>query len=82
MFQFSERKAKKKSSIFSLFQADQQREMEGLLDNVRQLTRELRLQMLIIDSFIPPEYQAIIEENVAWNEDIGNVKQPNFEISR
>ena len=45
--------------------------MEGLLDNVRQLTRELRLQMLLIDSFIPPEYQAIIEENVAWNEDIG-----------
>ena len=27
--------------------------MEGLLDSVRHLTRELRLQMLIIDSFIP-----------------------------
>ena len=54
-----------------LFQADQQREMEGLLDNVRQLTRELRLQMLIIDTYIPPEYQAIVDENVAWNEDIG-----------
>ena len=38
-------------------QADQQREMEGLLDNVRQLTRDLRLQMLVIDAFIPPEYQ-------------------------
>jgi len=25
--------------------------------NVRQLTRELRLQMLLIDSFIPAEYQ-------------------------
>ena len=25
--------------------------------NVRQLTRELRLQMLLIDSFIPTEYQ-------------------------
>ena len=45
--------------------------MEGLLDNVRQLTRELRLQMLIIDTYIPPEYQAIVDENVAWNEDIG-----------
>ena len=54
-----------------MFQADQQREMEGLLDNVRQLTRELRLQMLIIDTYIPPEYQAIVDENVAWNEDIG-----------
>ena len=31
--------------------------MEGLLDSVRHLTRELRLQMLIIDSFVPAEYQ-------------------------
>ena len=38
-------------------QGEQQREMEGLLDNVRQLTRDLRLQMLVIDAFIPPEYQ-------------------------
>lgn len=58
-------------TLCSIFQADQQREMEGLLDNVRQLTRELRLQMLVIDTFIPPEYQAIVDENVAWNEDIG-----------
>ena len=35
----------------------QQREMEGLLDNVRQLTRDLRLQMLVIDAFMPPECQ-------------------------
>jgi kinesin family protein 3/17 len=45
--------------------------MEGLLDNVRQLTRELRLQMLIIDAFIPPDYQSIVEDNVQWNEEIG-----------
>lgn len=38
-------------------QAEHQREMEGLLDSVRQLSRELRLQMLIIDSFIPSHYQ-------------------------
>jgi len=31
--------------------------MEGLLENVRQLSRELRQHMLIIDQFIPPEYQ-------------------------
>ena len=31
--------------------------MEGLLENVRQLSRELKLQMTIIDNFIPPEYQ-------------------------
>ena len=52
-------------------QTEQQREMEGLLDNVRQLTRELRLQMLVIDSFVPPDYQEVIERNVHWNEDIG-----------
>ena len=34
--------------------------MEGLLENVRQLSRELRLQMLLIDSFIPPEYQVVM----------------------
>ena len=38
-------------------QQEHQREMEGLLENVRQLSRELKLQMLIIDNFIPPEYQ-------------------------
>ncbi|QQP58256.1 Kinesin-like protein [Caligus rogercresseyi] len=41
-----------KSELVDL-QQEQQREMEGLLDNVRQLTRELRLQMLVIDSYIP-----------------------------
>ena len=37
--------------------------MEGLLDSVRHLTRELRLQMLIIDSFVPAEYQVCINES-------------------
>ena len=34
--------------------------MEGLLDNVRSMTRELRLQMLAIDSFVPADYQVRI----------------------
>ena len=38
-------------------QQEHQREMEGLLENVRQLSRDLRLQMMIIDNFIPTEYQ-------------------------
>merc|ERR1719369_755463 len=59
-----------KSELTDL-QGEQQREMEGLLDNVRHLTRELRLQMLIIDSFVPPEYQELMEQHVQWNEDIG-----------
>ena len=43
-------------------QSEQQREMEGLLDNVRSMTRELRLQMLAIDSFVPTDYQVRTEE--------------------
>ena len=52
-------------------QAEQQREMEGLLDSVRHLTRELRLQMMVIDSFVPVEYQELVEQHVQWNEEIG-----------
>ncbi|KAK2163152.1 hypothetical protein LSH36_84g00051 [Paralvinella palmiformis] len=59
-----------KSEIADL-QQEHQREMEGLLENVRQLSRELRLHVLIMDSFIPPEYQEMIEQYVHWNEDIG-----------
>eukprot|EP00057_Strongylocentrotus_purpuratus_P018079 XP_011672553.1 PREDICTED: kinesin-II 85 kDa subunit-like [Strongylocentrotus purpuratus] len=43
-------------------QAEHQREMEALLENVRELSRELRLSMLIIDSFIPQEFQEMIEQ--------------------
>lgn len=50
---------------------EHQREMEGLLENIRQLDRELSLNKLIIDMFIPPEYQEVIEQAVQWNEDIG-----------
>lgn len=38
-------------------QQEHQREIEGLLENIRQLSRELRLQILIIDNFIPQDYQ-------------------------
>lgn len=38
---------------------EQQREMEGLLDSVRSLTRELKLQETIIDAFIPRHYQVL-----------------------
>ncbi|XP_029297290.1 kinesin-like protein KIF3A isoform X4 [Cottoperca gobio] len=41
-------------------QQEHHREIEGLLENIRQLSRELRLQMLIIDNFIPQEYQVCL----------------------
>ncbi|KAL5011393.1 hypothetical protein ScPMuIL_009944 [Solemya velum] len=59
-----------KSEIADI-QQEHQREMEGLWENVRQLSRELKLQKLIIDNFIPPEYQDMIEQHVLWNDDIG-----------
>ena len=37
--------------------AEFQRENEEMLDTIRQLNREAKLQMVIIDSFIPKEYQ-------------------------
>jgi kinesin family protein 3/17 len=74
-------KTKKLKKVWSMYmqakseitdiQQEHQREMEALLENVRQLSRELRQNILIIDQFIPPEYQEMIEQYVHWNEDIG-----------
>ena len=38
-------------------QTDHQREIEGLLESVRELSKELKLQMQIINSYIPIEFQ-------------------------
>nr|CDS17657.1 kinesin family A [Echinococcus granulosus] len=47
------------------------REMDDLLENIRQLNRELQLQILIINHFIPKNFQSIIERNVQWNDEVG-----------
>ncbi|XP_050359446.1 kinesin-like protein KIF3A [Nymphalis io] len=52
-------------------QREQQREMEGILDGVRALRRELQLADLVLDAYIPKEYQALIEQYVHWNEQLG-----------
>uniref|UniRef100_A0A8C7RCP0 Kinesin-like protein n=1 Tax=Oncorhynchus mykiss TaxID=8022 RepID=A0A8C7RCP0_ONCMY len=62
-------------------QQEHHREIEGLLENIRHLSRELRLQMLIIDNFIPQEYQEMIENYVHWNEDIGEWQLVSSAIS-
>ncbi|XP_049804535.1 kinesin-like protein KIF3A [Schistocerca nitens] len=74
-------KTKKLKKVFAMLMAakaelndlrhEQQREMEGLLDSVFSLTRELKLQETIIDAFIPKQYQEMIDQYVHWNEDIG-----------
>ncbi|KAG8155926.1 hypothetical protein JTE90_002834 [Oedothorax gibbosus] len=51
---------------------EHQRETEGLLESVRQLDRELSLNKLLIDMFVPPEHQEVIEQAVHWSEDSGD----------
>ncbi|XP_045505731.1 kinesin-like protein KIF3A isoform X3 [Colias croceus] len=52
-------------------QREQQREMEGILDGIRALKRELQLADLVLDSYIPKEYQTLIDQYVHWNEQLG-----------
>ncbi|KAJ8668704.1 hypothetical protein QAD02_010367 [Eretmocerus hayati] len=52
-------------------QQEHQREMEGLLEGVRSMSRELQLQELILNNYIPVEYQTLIERYIHWSEDIG-----------
>ncbi|XP_011503890.1 PREDICTED: kinesin-II 85 kDa subunit isoform X2 [Ceratosolen solmsi marchali] len=74
-------KAKKLEKIYRMLlsvkaelhdlQQEHQREMEDLLEGVRGIGRELQLQELIINNYIPLQYQTSIERYVHWNEDIG-----------
>lgn len=52
-------------------QQDQQREKEGIYENIRSLSRELALCELVINNYIPKEYQTLIDKFTNWNEDIG-----------
>ena len=51
--------------------AEYQRENEEMLDTIRQLSREVKLQTLVIDSCIPKDYQELLERNASWHEDTG-----------
>ncbi|KHJ99249.1 kinesin motor domain protein [Oesophagostomum dentatum] len=53
-------------------EAEHQREVEGLLESIRQLRKELLLNMTIIDEYIPPEYVELIEKYVSWSEEMGD----------
>lgn len=41
-------------------QQEHQRETEGLLDSIRELRKELQFETMLIDSFIPVEFQVRI----------------------
>ncbi|KAA0196178.1 hypothetical protein HAZT_HAZT012132, partial [Hyalella azteca] len=38
-------------------QTEQQRETEELLETIRHLSRDSKLHQLLIDAYIPPQYQ-------------------------
>lgn len=48
------------------------------MTNIRELSRELRLSMLIIDAFIPSDFQDQIEKRSTWNEDFGEWQIPGI----
>ncbi|XP_037939062.1 kinesin-like protein KIF3A [Teleopsis dalmanni] len=52
-------------------QQEHQREKEGVYENIRSLSRELALCELVLNSYIPKEYQSMINQYTHWNEDIG-----------
>jgi hypothetical protein len=49
-------------------QEEQQREREDLLETIRELTSDLKLQNAIINAFIPENDQAIIHHNAEYDE--------------
>lgn len=53
-------------------QQEQQREKEGILESLRILSRELALCEFVLQSYVPKEYIAMIENYTHWNEDIGD----------
>ncbi|KAJ3160014.1 Kinesin-like protein kif3a [Geranomyces michiganensis] len=56
-----------KSEIKDL-QEEHQREREQLLDTVRDLSRELKLRMLVLDSFVPRESVDLLESFAEYDE--------------
>ena len=51
--------------------AEFQRENEDTLESIRQTSRELKLQLVTINHFIPKEYQDLLDAHVVWHEDTG-----------
>ena len=53
------------------------REREDLMERIRELTRDIRKQHLIIDQFIPANEYMRIEKRAEWSEDINDWVIPN-----
>lgn len=57
------------------------REREDLMERIRELTRDIRKQHLIIDQFIPAHEYMRIEKRAEWSEDINDWVLPNVEYT-
>ena len=56
--------------------AEAQRENEEMLAMIRELDKEVKLQTLVINNYIPQEYQEKMEEVVQWQEETGEWHMP------
>ena len=75
----AESKSRKLKQLWSKFKAaqaeiddlqiEQQQEKQDLLHTVRELTRQVQLQNLVIESFVPPEEVAKLEKRAVWDDD-------------
>jgi len=57
------------------------REREDLMDRIRELTRDIRKQHLVIDQFIPPTEYYRIERRAEWDDDANDWVIPNMEYT-
>jgi hypothetical protein len=61
-------------------QKEFERERGDMLEAIRDITKQLKLKQLVIDMFIPPEDQLLIEKRTTYEEsdDIWTVAYPNM----
>jgi kinesin family protein 3/17 len=50
-------------------QLEYKEEIDALVDDVHRLSRELQFHNTLIDNFIPPNYQRLIEKSIKWQND-------------
>lgn len=58
--------------------AESQRENEDMLALIRGLNKEVKLQTLVINSYIPHEYLEQLEAVVQWQEETGEWNMVSF----
>jgi hypothetical protein len=55
-----------------------QLEREDMLDNIRELTTQLKLKTLIIENFVPKTSVVDIESRAVWNKEKDNWDLPKY----